>query len=78
VGLILFDRDVDKIREYCERTYPNLMVDSYVDMDYEQNDWTAVFFENLKIRWIRRGQQFRINEHPGTLSLKQEDHWFTA
>nr|CAH0105521.1 unnamed protein product [Daphnia galeata] len=78
VGLILFDRDVDKIREYCERTYPNLMVDSYVDMDFEQNDWTAVLFENLKIRWIRRGQQFRINEHPGTLSLKQEDHWFTA
>ena len=77
VGLILFDRDIDKIREYCEHNYPDLMVDSYVDMDYESDDWN-VLYQNLKIRWIRRGQQFRINEHHGTLSLKHEDHWFTA
>ena len=28
VGLILFDRDIHKIREYCEHNYPDLMVDS--------------------------------------------------
>ncbi|EFX68945.1 hypothetical protein DAPPUDRAFT_259343 [Daphnia pulex] len=77
VELILFDRDVKKIREHCDRTYPDLMVDAYVDMNYDHNEWN-IFYENLKIRWIRRGQQFRINEHLGTLSLKHEDHWFTA
>jgi len=77
VGLILFDRDVGKIRKYCERTYPDLMVDAYVDMNYDINEWNFLY-ENLKIRWIRHGQQFRINKHPGTLSLKHEDRWFTA
>jgi hypothetical protein len=77
VELILFDRDVKKIREHCDRTYPDLMVEAYVDMNYDHNEWN-IFYENLKIRWIRRGRQFRINEHLGTLSLKHEDHWFTA
>ncbi|KAI9565602.1 hypothetical protein GHT06_009394 [Daphnia sinensis] len=77
VGLILVDRNVDRIRHYCERVYPDLMLDTYVDMDYDHDEW-SVFYENLKVRWIRRGQQFRINERPGTLSLKHEDQWFTA
>jgi hypothetical protein len=73
VELILFDRDVKKIREHCDRTYPDLMVEAYVDMNYDHNEWN-IFYENLKIRWIRHGRQFRINEHLGTLSLKHEVH----
>jgi hypothetical protein len=32
VELILFDRDVEKIRENYDRTYPDLMVDAYVEL----------------------------------------------
>jgi hypothetical protein len=33
VELILFDRDVEKIRENYDRTYPDLMVDAYVELN---------------------------------------------
>lgn len=77
VALIHGERDVNRIREYCENTYPDLMVDTYVDMNYEPSD-SAVLYDYLKIRWIRRGQRFRVNERPGTIALPHEDHWFIA
>ncbi len=77
VALIIFERDVARIRDYCERVYPDLMVDAYVDMNYDPNEWNTVF-ESLKVRWIRRGQKFRVNDRLGTIVLKKEDRWFTA
>lgn len=76
VGMILFNRDDNRIRNYCEQTYPNLMVDTFVQMDYGANP--AANFNGLRVRWIRQGEQFRINDRPGTLALRSDDHWFTA
>lgn len=77
IGLIHSDPDVNRIREYCEENYPDLMMDTYVDMNYEHNE-SAVLYGYLKIRWIRRGQRFRVNERPGTIALPHEDQWFIA
>lgn len=78
VGLILFNRDVDRMRTYCEASYPDLMIETFVNMDDEQNQSIAADYQNLRVRWIHRGDQFRINERPGTIALKREDRWFTA
>lgn len=75
-GMILFNRDVEGMRNYCETTYPDLMVDIFIDMNEEEDQ--SVDYRNLSVRWIRRGDQFRINERPGMMSLKREDRWFTA
>lgn len=78
VGMILFNKDVVRMRNYCEATYPDLVVETFVDMNDEQEQSVAAYYQNLNVRWIRRGDQFRINERPGMVSLKREERWFTA
>ena len=79
IALIVFDRDVGRIRDYCERVYPDLMVDAYVDMNYDHNEWDALY-GNLKVRWIPRGQQFLVRNdmRVGTLCYMNEDSWHAA
>ena len=73
---LIFDGDVLRIRDYCERTYPDLMVDTYQYMKMTMD------YENLKVRWIRRGQNFRFNGfRTQDFLLKNEEHyhkWHTA
>ena len=72
--------DVQKMRSYIQCAYSHLMHPS--DSSYLHNQWLHDHFRNLKIRWIRRGQNFRINERFGAstspLLLQTEDQWHTA
>lgn len=79
VRKILFKETPRNIRDYCENAYPGLMLETYVDMNYDPSTLDDVY-KNLKIRWIRRGQKFRINDvhSVGTISLKYEDHFYRA
>ena len=75
--MILNGRDALEMREYCELRYPHLMNDLYVNMD-DTIDQNAPF-EELRIRWIRRGARFRINDlNQGSVVLANEDVWYTA
>ena len=73
---LIQNHDLEGIRHYCEVNYPNMLIDDYVNMNDEDN--YAIDYENLNIRWVRKGKQFRINDLAGMVSLKDEDDWYTA
>lgn len=76
VNMLLVDRpDIQRITDYCEEKYSELLTETYVKMD---DDNQVSIFKFLAIRWIRQGEKFRINEYPGLLTLKNEEHWYTA
>lgn len=76
VNKILYRRGAHNIRKYCERQYPQLMTEFYVDM----NDTTSAnnMFKDLEIRWIRQGSRFRINNSHRRPVVDGEDQWYTA
>ena len=58
-------QEIDKIESYVTLKYPN---EYFSDL------------ENLSIRWVPVGTEFRIDEYDGSESvvIKEEDHWITA
>ena len=78
-GMIIFGRPVRERIEFVEQSYPDLMNDFYVDMNGDIP--VEAFFEDLRVRWVRRGSQFRINDFdalPGAVIQAHEDIWYTA
>jgi len=78
IGMIIFGHPVREMRQFVERSYPDLMNDFYVDMNEDNPD---AFFEDLRVRWVPRQSQFRINNlltPPGAVVLANEDLWYTA
>lgn len=77
IRMILNHETTQEMRDYCELRYPHLMVDFYVNMDDTINQNAP--FDDLKIRWVRRGAQFRVNDfRHGSIVLPHEDRWYTA
>lgn len=67
VEFLIEDTDdrIGKIVQYCENAYP----DSYLSG-----------VDDLSIRWLPIGTEFRINEYDGseTIEIKEKTVWLTA
>jgi hypothetical protein len=59
------DQDLDSLRSYMGLKFPEVYVSDYND---------------LTVKWIPQGIEFRISEYDGNESVvtKQDDTWFVA
>jgi hypothetical protein len=59
------DQDLDSLRSYMGLKFPEVYVSDYND---------------LTVKWIPQGIEFRIDEYDGNESVvtKQDDTWFVA
>jgi hypothetical protein len=59
------DQDLDSLRSYMGLKFPEVYVSDYND---------------LTVKWIPQGIEFRIDEYDGNESVvtKQDDNWFVA